>query len=152
MILELPFEALKYLSVVITVLLSSLGATLGITWSSSAIAGAGSEKPETASRNIISVVLAEALAIYGLIIGLLLILKMGSIDSLPKAFTAFSAGCIMGFSALMAGVGIGSCGRALALGTARRPEIFSKLVLGVVLSEAIGLYGLVAALLLLMKI
>jgi len=148
----LSLELLKYSSVALSVGLSALGALIGISWSSKAIAGAGSEKPEVASRNIISVVLAEALAIYGLIVGLLLILKMGSIDSLGKALMAFTAGCIMGFTALISGLGIGSCGRSLALGSARRPEIFSRLVLGVVLCEAIGLYGLVTSLLLVMRI
>ena len=52
---------------------ASVAAAAGISYSGSSLAGATAEKPETFSRNVIGVVLSEALAIYGLLIAFMLI-------------------------------------------------------------------------------
>ncbi len=56
--------------------LSSLGAGLGISAVGSAAISALSEKPETFFRSFLIVALSEALAIYGLIMGILLWIKI----------------------------------------------------------------------------
>jgi V/A-type H+-transporting ATPase subunit K len=56
--------------------LSSLGAGLAISAAGSAAISALAEKPETFFRSFLIVALAEALAIYGLIMGILLWLKL----------------------------------------------------------------------------
>jgi len=56
--------------------LGCLGAGIGIAASGSAAISAATEKPETFFRSFLVVALAEALAIYGLIIGILLWLKL----------------------------------------------------------------------------
>jgi V/A-type H+-transporting ATPase subunit K len=56
--------------------LSALGAGLGISAVGSAAISALSEKPETFFRSFLIVALSEALAIYGLIMGILLWLKI----------------------------------------------------------------------------
>lgn len=56
--------------------LSSLGAGLAISVAGSAAISALAEKPETFFRSFLIVALAEALAIYGLIMGILLWLKL----------------------------------------------------------------------------
>src|SRR5438034_10646917 len=55
----------------LSVLLSAIGAGLGIGISGPAIAGAGVERPEVMLKTFIATILAEALAIYGLVVGLL---------------------------------------------------------------------------------
>jgi V/A-type H+/Na+-transporting ATPase subunit K len=60
----------------IAVGLSSLGAGLAISSVGSAAVSALAEKPETFFRSFLIVALAEALAIYGLIMGILLWLKL----------------------------------------------------------------------------
>ncbi len=145
-------EVLKYLSLPLAVGLSAVGAGIGIAWSSPAVAGAGAEKPETISRNLISIVLSEALAIYGLIVGLLLFFKLAAITETAKAISAFSAGFTIGLAALGAGIGIGLSGNAMAMATAKDPKLFARLLLGVVLSEALAIYGLVVALLIVLGI
>ena len=56
--------------------LSSLAASLAISAVGSAAVSALAEKPETFFRSFLVVALAEALAIYGLIMGILLWLKL----------------------------------------------------------------------------
>src|SRR5260370_38495746 len=54
----------------LSVLLSAIGAGIGIGISGPAIAGAGVERPEVMFKTFIATILAEALAIYGLVVGL----------------------------------------------------------------------------------
>ncbi|HML03103.1 MAG TPA: ATP synthase subunit C [Candidatus Bathyarchaeia archaeon] len=64
------------LSAGVAVGLSSLAAGLAISAVGSAAVSALAEKPETFFRSFLVVALAEALAIYGLIMGILLWLKL----------------------------------------------------------------------------
>lgn len=136
------------LGVSLSLLLSVLGAALGISISAPAIAGAGTERPETVSRNLIATILAEALAIYGLVVGLLSLFAITPTLTSDGAFRIFSGGLTMGVAALGAGLGIGTSGAALASSTAEKPELFSRVVVPLILSEALAIYALVVALLL----
>jgi len=69
-------KALIALSAGLAVGLACLGAGMAISASGSAAISAATEKPETFFRSFLIVALAEALAIYGLIIGILLWLKL----------------------------------------------------------------------------
>ncbi len=60
----------------LAVFLSVIGAALGISIAAPAIAAAGTERPEIVSKSLIATILAEALAIYGLVVGLLSIFKL----------------------------------------------------------------------------
>ncbi len=136
------------LGVSLSLLLSVIGAALGISISAPAIAGAGTERPETVSRNLIATILAEALAIYGLVVGLLSLFAITPTLSSDGAFRIFSGGLTMGVAALGAGLGIGTSGAALASATAEKPELFSRVVVPLILSEALAIYALVVSLLL----
>ncbi len=136
------------LGVSLSLLLSVIGAALGISISAPAIAGAGTERPETVSRNLIATILAEALAIYGLVVGLLSLFAITPALSPDGAFRIFSGGLTMGIAALGAGLGIGTSGAALASATAEKPELFSRTVVPLILSEALAIYALVVSLLL----
>ncbi len=136
------------LGVSLSLLLSVIGAALGISISAPAIAGAGTERPETVSRNLIATILAEALAIYGLVVGLLSLFAITPTLSSDGAFRIFSGGLTMGVAAVGAGLGIGTSGAALASATAEKPELFSRTVVPLILSEALAIYALVVSLLL----
>jgi len=69
-------KAFIALSAGLAVGLACLGAGIAISASGSAAISAATEKPETFFRSFLVVALAEALAIYGLIIGILLWLKL----------------------------------------------------------------------------
>src|SRR6266571_6676570 len=65
------------------VFLSVIGAALGISIAAPAIAAAGTERPEIVSKSLIATILAEALAIYGLVVGLLSIFKLPAAGATP---------------------------------------------------------------------
>jgi V/A-type H+-transporting ATPase subunit K len=64
------------ISATLAISLPALGAGLAISSAGSAAISALAEKPETFFRSFLIVALAEALAIYGLIMGILLWLKL----------------------------------------------------------------------------
>src|SRR2546426_12368420 len=113
------------LGVSLSIFLAAIGAGLGIGITGPGVAGATTEKPEVFARSFIAVVLAEALAIYGLVVALLAVFKLPAIAANPSnlaaadsAFRIFAAGLAGGGGALGAGLGIGSSGRGKGAGTA----------------------------------
>lgn len=134
----------------LSVLLSAIGAGMGIGISGPAIAGAGVERPEVMFKTFIATILAEALAIYGLVVGLLSVFAITSSLTLESASRIFAGGLTMGAAALGAGFGIGTSGSAMASATAEKPDIFSRAVISLILAEALAIYALVTALLLIL--
>ena len=134
----------------LSVLLSAIGAGLGIGISGPAIAGAGVERPEVMFKTFIATILAEALAIYGLVVGLLSVFAITSSLTVESASRIFAGGLTMGAAALGAGFGIGTSGSAMASATAEKPDIFSRAVISLILAEALAIYALVTALLLIL--
>jgi len=61
-----------------------------------------------------------------------------------------SAAIVMGLSAIASGYAIAVTGSAAAGATAEKPEVFGKVLIFVALAEAIAIYGLVVALMILM--
>lgn len=131
--------------VALAILVPIISAAIAIITCGTAIAGVGIEKPTLLSRLIITVVLGEALAIYGLLIAFMLLSKLPMILTDEAANKALIAGIIMAVAAAAAGSGISYSGSSLAGATAERPETFSSNVIGVVLSEALAIYGLLIA-------
>ncbi len=117
-----------------------------------ALAGIGTEKPELLSRLIITVVLGEALAIYGLLIAFMLLSKLPVITTIESANKALTSGIVMAIATVSAGAGISYCGSSLIGATAEKPETFSSNVIGVVLSEALAIYGLLIAFMIIAQI
>jgi len=121
---------------------SSIAAIFAIITVGTAMAGAGTERPEILTRAMIAVVLGEALAIYGLLAGFMLVGALPKITTEEASFKALAAGLTIFISTLGAGLGIAYCGSAMTGAMAEKPETFSMNVISVVLSEAIGIYGL----------
>ena len=71
--MEMLFEITKELSAAIVMSLSAIAAAYAIAVTGSAAAGATAEKPEVFGKVMIFVALAEAIAIYGLIIAILIL-------------------------------------------------------------------------------
>mgnify|MGYP001135340100 CR=1 FL=1 len=132
--------------------LSGIGAAIGLAIAGQAMAGAGAERPEILSKAMISIVLAEAIAIYGLLSSFMLIGKLGTIDVEGVASMGLAAGAVVGISGLAAGIGIGYMGAAMSSAMAEKPETFSRNVVGVVLAEAIAIYGLLVSFMIIAKI
>jgi V/A-type H+-transporting ATPase subunit K len=72
-------EAMAYLSAAIAVGIGSLGAAIAVGMSASAAVGAISENPQVFGKAMIFVGLAEGIAIYGLIIAIMILSRLGGI-------------------------------------------------------------------------
>merc|ERR1739845_171136 len=95
------------------------------------------------------VVVAGVIGIYGLIIAVIL-----ATNVTPTAYTAFrgfahlASGLSVGLSGLAAGMAIGIVGDAGVRATAQQPRLFTGMILILIFAEALGLYGLIVALIL----
>ncbi|MEA3254881.1 MAG: ATP synthase subunit C [Candidatus Altiarchaeota archaeon] len=71
--MDMLFEITKEFAAATVMSLSAIGAAYAIAVTGSAAAGATAEKPEVFGKVMIFVALAEAIAIYGLIIAILIL-------------------------------------------------------------------------------
>ena len=129
----------------LAILIPIISAAVTIITCSTTIAAVGIKKPGLLSRLIITVVLGEALAIYGLLIAFMLLSKLPIIETAETANMALMAGIVIAVASIAAGAGISYSGSALAGAALERQETFSSNVIGVVLSEALAIYGLLIA-------
>eukprot|EP00484_Ammonia_sp_Unknown_P000441 CAMPEP_0197022746 /NCGR_PEP_ID=MMETSP1384-20130603/3563_1 /TAXON_ID=29189 /ORGANISM="Ammonia sp." /LENGTH=130 /DNA_ID=CAMNT_0042450841 /DNA_START=182 /DNA_END=574 /DNA_ORIENTATION=- len=127
-----------------------MGAAYGTAKSGVGISSMGVMNPQLVMRNMISVVMAGVLGIYGLIISVILTgnIKSGSSYSEYQAYAHMAAGLSVGLSALGAGMAIGIVGDAGVRANGQQPRLFVGMVLILIFAEALGLYGLIVAIVL----
>merc|ERR1712220_26962 len=128
-----------------------LGADYGTAKSGVGVSNMGVLHPDMVMKSIIPIIMAGVLGIYGLIVAVLL----GSgIDKEPYGYASFSgyaalsAGLCCGMAGLSAGIAIGIVGDAGVRANARQPKLFVGVILILIFAEALGLYGLIVALIL----
>merc|ERR1719231_1607375 len=132
------------------IVFSSLGAAYGTAKSGTGIANMAVMHPELIMKSIIPVVMAGIIAIYGLVVSVLI----GNGMSDPTTYTLFhgfidlGAGLSVGISGLAAGYAIGIVGDCGVRGTGQQPKLFVGMILILIFAEVLGLYGLIAALIL----
>merc|ERR1719408_708318 len=129
-----------------------LGATYGTAKSGVGVANMGVLHPEMVMKSIIPIIMAGVLGIYGLIVAVLL--GAGIKGDQPYAYASYSgysalaAGLCCGMAGLSAGIAIGIVGDAGVRANARQPKLFVGVILILIFAEALGLYGLIVALIL----
>eukprot|EP01087_Luapelamoeba_hula_P001256 TRINITY_DN109_c0_g1_i1.p1 TRINITY_DN109_c0_g1~~TRINITY_DN109_c0_g1_i1.p1 ORF type:complete len:164 (-),score=20.02 TRINITY_DN109_c0_g1_i1:119-610(-) len=126
-----------------------LGAAYGTAKSGVGVASMGVMRPELVMRSIIPVVMAGVIGIYGLIISVIIATNVNS-DSYTsfRGFAHLGSGLSVGLSGLAAGMAIGIVGDAGVRATAQQPKLFVGMILILIFAEALGLYGLIVALIL----
>merc|ERR1712072_467485 len=129
-----------------------MGAAYGTAKSGVGVANMGVMHPDVVMKSIIPVVMAGVLGIYGLIVAVLLASGIKSDGpygySSYSGFSALSAGLCCGLAGLSAGLAIGVVGDAGVRANARQPKLFVSIILILIFAEALGLYGLIVALIL----
>merc|ERR1711934_189533 len=129
-----------------------LGAAYGTAKSGVGVANMGVLHPDVVMKSIIPVIMAGVLGIYGLIVAVLLAsgIKADNAYSYSSysGFSALSAGLCCGLAGLAAGIAIGIVGDAGVRANARQPKLFVGIILILIFAEALGLYGLIVALIL----
>jgi len=130
-----------------------IGAAYGTAKSSVGISTMGVLKPDLVMRAVIPVIFAGALAVYGLIVAVIL---AGNLDKtngnggygLKKGFTDLAAGLTVGLCGMASGMAIGIIGDSGVRGFGQQPKLYVGMVLVLIFAEALGLFGLIIALLL----
>jgi len=130
---------------------SAFGAAYGTAKSGTGIAAMSVMRPELIMKSVVPVVMAGIIAIYGVVIAVLISQGIEQGMSLYTAFLHLGAGLSVGLSGLAAGFAIGIVGDAGVRGTAQQPKLFVGMILILIFAEVLGLYGLITALVLVVK-
>jgi len=153
--------------------LSVLGAAWGIFLTGSSLLGAAIKVPRIRSKNLISVIFCEALAIYGVIIAIISATKVESkstyeawAEATPSgamkstmthygaglewdpqimgaAYAIFASGITVGLANLFCGICVGVVGSSCAIADAQDARMFVKMLIIEIFGSALGLFGII---------
>lgn len=130
------------------IVFTCLGASYGTAKSGVGIAAMGVLRPDLIVKNIVPVIMAGIIGIYGLVVSVLISDNLKQADyALYTGFIQLGAGLAVGLAGLAAGFAIGIVGDAGVRGTAQQPRLFVGMILILIFAEVLGLYGLIVALL-----
>ncbi|KAK2070030.1 hypothetical protein P8C59_004565 [Phyllachora maydis] len=130
------------------IVFTCLGASYGTAKSGVGIAAMGVLRPDLIVKNIVPVIMAGIIGIYGLVVSVLISDGLKQTDyALYTGFIQLGAGLAVGLAGLAAGFAIGIVGDAGVRGTAQQPRLFVGMILILIFAEVLGLYGLIVALL-----
>ncbi|KEG13130.1 vacuolar type H+ ATPase subunit [Trypanosoma grayi] len=138
------------LGATVALVFANLGSAYGAAKAGVGVAHLGLSAPEKIMRGIVPVVMAGILGIYGLIVAVII---NNNIKTEPYTYSTFAgnmhlgAGLAAGLAALAAGLSIGVVGDTAVRAYGKQDQVFVAMVLMLIFSEALGLYGLIIALL-----
>ncbi|KAJ1452386.1 hypothetical protein M885DRAFT_527098 [Pelagophyceae sp. CCMP2097] len=147
-----------YMGIAFGLGLSVVGAAWGIWLTGSSLVGAAIKAPRIRSKNLISVIFCEATAIYGVILAILLLSKIGDgaevkNTTLPEdwnynqwyyaGYALFSSGLSVGLTNIASGISVGIAGSSCALADAQDGTLFVKILIVEIFASALGIFGII---------
>ena len=139
-----------FMGVASALVFANIGAAYGTYKSGIGICALGVLKPDQIIKSVIPVIMAGILGIYGLIVSIILLQKVNrkAEYNYRTGYKQLSSGLCCGLSSLAAGLAIGLGGDAGVRALAQQDRIFVGMMLILIFAEALGLYGLIVALIL----
>ncbi|BDD57095.1 H(+)-transporting V0 sector ATPase subunit c [Monascus purpureus] len=129
------------------IVFTCFGAAYGTAKAGVGICGMGVLRPDLIVKNIVPVVMAGIIGIYGLVVSVLVANNLKQELALFTGFIQLGAGLSVGLAGLAAGFAIGIVGDAGVRGSAQQPRLYVGMILILIFAEVLGLYGLIVALL-----
>ena len=140
-----------YIGITFALVLANLGAAYGTAKSGVGICAMGIMKPSSIIKGVIPVLMAGILGIYGLIVAVILGQKLagdGVYIDIKKGYQYLGSGLCCGLTSFGAGIAIGIGGEAGVRALGQQDIVFVGMLLLIIFSEALGLYGLIVSLIL----
>ena len=140
-----------YMGITFALVFANLGAAYGTAKSGVGICAMGIMKPSSIIKGVIPVIMAGILGIYGLIVAVILGQKLSGesvyID-IKKGYQYLGSGLCCGLTSFGAGIAIGIGGEAGVRALGQQDKVFVGMMLLLIFSEALSLYGLIVSLIL----
>jgi len=124
---------------------ANLGASYGTAKAGVGIASLSVIDSSKILKSIIPVIMAGILGLYGVIVSVILQGKANTAENSKEGYQILGAGLCCGLSSLASGLAIGVAGDAGVRAYAQTDGIFVGMLLILIFSEAIGLYGMIVA-------
>lgn len=142
--------------VVFSIGISVLGSAWGIFITGSSLLSAAIKHPRISSKNLVSVIFAEACAIYGVIMAIILQAKIVELEDKPfsayAGYAILAAGVSVGLSNLVCGLSVGVVGSSCALSDAQNSSLFVKILIVEIFASALGLFGVIVGIIMASKV
>lgn len=138
------------LGATVALVFANMGSAYGAAKAGVGVSHLAVAQPDRIMRGIVPVVMAGILGIYGLIVAVIINNNIKTEDGSYSTFSAYlhlGAGMAAGLASLGAGLAIGIVGDTAVRAYGKQEKIFVAMILMLIFGEALGLYGLIIALL-----
>jgi len=121
-----------------------LGVAYGTAKSGVGVSSMGIMREDDVMKNLMPVVMAGILGIYGLIVSIVINQKIDEQNyTAYQGYAHLAAGLATGLSSLGAGFAIGIVGDAGVRANGQQPKLYVPMMIMLIMAEALGLYGMI---------